>query len=253
MSKFRDRIRDSARRQRAGLGFAPAATAVRGYVLVLAEVTGGAEARVAVAAGVGALLYTGDLAALAAVVQAAGPLPIGVRLEAATADQAREAAEANADFLLFDDGRAGAEALLERRLGRVLLLDADPDENRLRMLAPLDLDAILLPALSRTTTVRDLLRLRRIVDLARAPLAIPLHGPAVPVTTLEVWRDAGAPIVLVPHANAAALGATVQAATAVRAPSQPREERSEALLSSAAARPAEIAHDDDFDDFIDLD
>ena len=249
MSKLRDRLRDTARRKRGGLGFAPAAASESAQLLVLAEVAGEDAARAAVAAGAGALIFTGDDAGLADAVRAAGDTPLGHRLEAATADDAAAAAEAGADFFLFDDGRSAADALLERRLGRVLLLDAvdaDPDEERLRMLAPLALDAILLPAALDAPTVRDQLRLRRIVELARAPLIFPVGGP-VTASTLEVQRDAGAPAVLVPADRANALPAVVEAAQQVRPPREPADDRPEAMLPSLAPTAHDDEDDDDFD------
>ena len=247
MSKLRDRIRNVARRRRGGLGFAPAADASGGgHVLVLAEVTDAAGARSASEAGAAALLYAGDHSSVGAVVEAATGLPVGCRLEAATAEETATVAEVGADFFVLDDGRADAESLLERRLGRVLLLDREPDEERLRMLASLDLDAVLIPGPPSTPTVRDQIRLRRIFELARAPLVIPADG-AVPASTLEVWRDAGAPAVLVPAERSDTLAAVIQAASEVPPPRQRREERPDPLLPAIGA--AAGNDDNDSDDF----
>lgn len=246
MSKLRDRIRETDRRRRGGFGFAPAsAEQSGGYVLVLAEVEDATAAAVAVEAGADALLYRGEVDGCAAVVEAAAGLPVGCRLEAATAEQTAAAAAAHADFFVFDDARASAEALLERGLGRVLLLRDAPDEERLRTLAPLDIDAILLAAPSSTPTVRDQLLLRRIVELAHAPLIMPAAG-VVPTSTLEVWRDGGAPVVLVATEQAGDLAALVVAAREVRPPQRRSEERPDALVPSTAG-----AHDDDEDDEFD--
>ncbi len=244
MSKLRDRIRNLGRKRRGGFGFAPPRDADAGsQLLVLAEVTEPAGARSAVEAGARALLYAGDPATISAIINDAGEIPVGCRLEAATSDQAAMIAEAGADFFILDDGRAAAEALLERRLGHALLLDGDPDEERLRMLAPLDLDALLLAEPLDTLTVRDQLRLRRIVALARAPLIVTAAG--VPTAaTLEVWRDAGAPAVLVRSQQHDAIAALVRASREVRPPRDRIEERPDALLPTTAPAHAE---DDDFD------
>lgn len=248
MSKLRDRIRETGRRRRGGFGFTPATQAVGpAHVLVLAEVTDADGARAAVEAGAGALLFSGDPSALGSIVEAAGKMPVGVRLEAATRDATRAAADANADFLLFDDGQTAAEALLERRLGRVLLLEAAPDEDRLRSLAPLDLDAILITAPQGAPTVRDQLGLRRIVELTQSALAIAVDG-TVTAGTLEVRRDAGAPVAFVPATRHAALAEVMRAAAEVRPPQDRREERQDPLLPAMAASPHEEEHDHD-DDF----
>ena len=248
MSKLREHLNDTARRQRGGLGFAPMKGAsASAHVLVIAEVADAAQARSALDAGASALLCTGGPESVAAIVDVAGNAPVGCRLEAATSEQAAAIAEAKADFLLFDDGRSAADALLERRLGRVLLLEDGPDEERLRMLAPLGLDAMLLPASPNTLSVRDQLRLRRIVELARAPLIIPAAGP-VSTATLEVWRDAGGAAVLTAATPPDALATLVQAAGEVRPPRGPTGERSDATLPPTSASVIAIdEHDDDHD------
>ena len=141
-------------------------------------------------------------------------------------------------------GRASADSLLERQLGHVLQLDGDPDEERLRMLAPLDLDAILLPAAAETLTVRDQLRLRRVVELARAPLVLPTAS-AAPPSMLEVWRDAGAAGVLVPAGPRDLLAAIVAAANELPPPRERNDERPDPLVPAAAASVDD--GDDDFD------
>ncbi len=248
MSKLRDCIRGTSRGPRGGLGFAPSGSdPANTRFLVVAEVDDAAGASAAVEAGASAVLYAGDANTVSAVVEAAGDVPAGCRLEAATSELAAAAAEANADFFVFDDGRASADSLLERQLGHVLRLDADPDEERLRMLAPLDLDAILLPAPLETLTVRDQLRLRRIVELARAPLLVPAASTGPP-SMLEVWRDAGAVAVLVPAGPGDVLTAIVAAANQVPPPRERNDERPYPLLPAA---PASVHDEDDEDDHFD--
>lgn len=235
MSKLRDRIRETSHRRRGGLGFVRSSGDPTGaHLLVLAQVDDAAGASGAVEAGASALLYMGDPAAVAAIVAAVADIPVGCRLEAATSEQAAAVADAEADFFVFDDGHASADSLLERQLGHVLQLDADPDEERLRMLGPLDLDAILLPAPLETLTVRDQLRLRRVVELARAPLIVPTAG-AGPPSMFEVWRDAGAVAVLVPAGPRDVLTAIVAAASEVPPPRERDDERPDPLVPAAAA------------------
>ncbi|MEE8422283.1 MAG: hypothetical protein V3S31_05855 [Dehalococcoidia bacterium] len=243
MSKLRDRIRDTSRRRRGGLGFAPAPDdAPGGHILVVAEVADAASAAAAIEAGASALLAGDDAAAVA---EAAGDAPAGVRLEDATAEQTKTAAEAGADFFLFDDARAAAGALLERRLGRVLLLEAGADEDRLRMLAPLRLDAVLLGAQAAAPTVRDQLALRRITELVQAPLMLAVTE-AITAETLEVWRDSGAPAVLVPADGSALLAEVIAAASEVGPPRErDDDQRPDPLLPSIT--PTGDDEDDDFE------
>ncbi len=245
MSKLRDRIRRTFQRRPGPLGFAPRSRQAdeHRYVIVIAEVDGADAASAAAEAGADALLHAGGRDGIEAVVEAAGDRPVGARLEAATAGDADTLIEAGVDFLLFDDARTEAAALLRDELGHVALLgDADASEEDLRLLQPLDLDALLVPGSAGALSVRDQLRTRRIAELTRKPLIVPVVA-AVSTEELRIWRDAGAPVALA-GGDAADLEAIVAAAREVPAPRERREERPDPLLPSAAA-PADDFDEDD--------
>lgn len=243
MSKLRDRIRRTFQRRPGPLGFAP-----RGrqpddhrYVIVIAEVADAGAASASAAAGADALLHGGGVEGIEAVIAAADDLPVGARLEAATAADADALIEAGADFLVFDDAQTEAAALLRDDLGHVgVIADAGASEEELRLLQPLDLDALLIPERAGSVSVRDQLLTRRIAELARKPLITPVAA-GVSTEELRIWRDAGAPAVLASGA-AGDLERVVAAAREVPAPRERREERPDPLLPAAAA-PA-----DDFED-----
>ena len=241
MSKFRNRIRDLGRTP-AGFGFtAVAQTTKARYMLVVAEVADAASAAAAAEAGVDAIILRGSAAAVRDLDLKNGTLA-GVWLEDATGAEVDAAHEAGADFFLFDDGRAQASALTPTDIGRILLLGPDQETERLRSIAVIDLDAVIVTGEVGATTVRDQLALRRVASLTGAHLLVAAN--ATPDTaTLEAWRDAGAAAVLV-SGGATDLRATVQAAAAVPAPKR-REERGTALIG--ATRAASHDHDDDED------
>ncbi|MCY4455851.1 MAG: hypothetical protein OXC56_05990 [Chloroflexi bacterium] len=242
MSKLRERIRSTRERRSAPFGFGPRSrtTESQRHILVLADVDGVEAASGAVAAGADALLSQAE--GIEAAVEAADGRPVGARIEAATSDAADALIEAGADFLVFDDAQTEAAALLRTELGHVALLaDASAAEEELRLLQPLDLDAILLPSARAAATVRDQLLTRRIAELTRKPLIVPVDASA-DATQLEVWRDAGALVALV-SGDAGAVEAVVAAAAAVPAPRERREDRPNALVPSAAAGPMD--EDDD--------
>ena len=243
MSKLRDHIRRTSQRRPGPLGFAPRSREAddHRYVIVIAEVADADAASAAADAGVDALLHSEGGEGLEAVIEAAGDLPVGARLEAASAGDADALIEAGADFLVFDDAQTEAAALLRDELGHVGLLgDATASEEELRLLQPLDLDAILIPPHTGSLSVRDQLQTRRIAELTRKPLIVPVAADAT-TEALRVLRDAGAPAVLA-SGSAADLEAVVAAASEVPAPRERREERPDPLL------PAVAAHADDFDD-----
>ncbi|MCY4616098.1 MAG: hypothetical protein OXC71_06875 [Chloroflexi bacterium] len=234
MSKLRERISSTRERRSAPFGFGPRSrtTESQRHVLVLADVDGAEAATQAVAAGADALLSGAE--GIEAAVEAADGRPVGARVEAATSDGADALIEAGADFLVFDDAQTEAAALLRPELGHVALLaDASAAEEELRLLQPLDLDAILLPSARAAATVRDQLLTRRIAELTRKPLIVPVDASA-DATQLEVWRDAGALVVLV-SGDAETVAAVVAAAAAVPAPRERREDRPNALVPSHAA------------------
>ncbi|MSQ31593.1 MAG: hypothetical protein EXR64_06230, partial [Dehalococcoidia bacterium] len=189
MSKFRTRMRGAGR---APAGFAPAGRAPARHILVVAEAADAAAAGAAIEAGVDAVLVRGP----GALGGAAGSGVAGLWLEDADADAVTQARDAGADFFVFDDGRAAASALTPTEIGRVLVLGPDQDAERLRTVAGIDLDSVLVQAAPGPLTVRDQLALRRVALLTGAPLLI--AATAEPDTaTLTAWRDAGALAVLV--------------------------------------------------------
>jgi len=233
MSKFRTRIRDIGHAP-GGMGFAAIARQERPrYVIVVAEATSAEEATAAVEAGADAVVMAGGQTAGVSV-----KAPVGVRMEDATRDEVTAAREAGADFFLFDDGRTHAGALTVDDIGCVLLLGADQDEQRLRSVAAIDLDAVLVEAEADLITVREQIELRRVAGLTGAPILLRSIGRP-DAAILEAWRDAGAPAVLVPAADTAA---TLEAARAVPAPRRSTERRL-AILGGPAREAEDHEHD----------
>ncbi|TAJ21039.1 MAG: hypothetical protein EPO65_02230 [Dehalococcoidia bacterium] len=243
MSKFRQLIRETGKTP-AGFGFAALSKSTKArHILVLAEAANSAAATAAAEAGVDAVVFTGAASEVGAIATAAGK-PTGAWLLDADKASVQAARDAGADFFVFDDGRAHASSMAVDEIGRVLVLGADQDEQRLRSIAVIDLDAVLITGDSSAQTVRDLLALRRVVGYTGAPLLV--ASEQVPTAaTLEAWRDAGAAAVLV-RGDAGALKATVEAAGAVPAPKKRRTEGPTASLGLHST--ASAGHDHDHDD-----
>ena len=236
MSKFRTRIRDIGRAP-GGMGFAAITRSERPrYVIVVAEVTTADELAAAAEAGADAAVFVGSLPATVAV-----RIPVGVRLEDATRAEVLAAHEAGADFFLFDDGRTHASAITIEGVGAVLLLGSDQDEQRLRSVAGIDLDAVLVEAEADVITVREQIELRRVAAYTGSALLIRSLGRP-DAGMLEAWRDAGAPAVLVPAADVAM---TLEAAHQVPAPRRGDERRLPML--GGLTREADDGHDHDDD------
>ena len=244
MSKLRERIREAARRRPTTMGFATGRTAdgaVKPALLVAAEASDAATVTAAIERGAGAILYTGDPDGLADAVTAANGTPVGRRVDAAAAADAAALVEAGADFIVFDASTTAAEALGDRKLGHVLVLRGSPTEEELRLLGPLDVEAVLIDEPESGLTIRDQLLLRRIAAGLRAPLAVQVRREAASAE-LEVWRDAGAGLLLV--AAGGPVEAIIEAARAMRPPHERGEERPAPLLPTPKV--ADLDDDDDF-------
>jgi hypothetical protein len=243
MSKLRERIREAARRRPVTMGFATgrsAEGAAKPALLVAAEASDAAAVTSAIERGAGAILYTGDPDGLAAAVNAANGTPVGRRVDAATSADASALVEAGADFIVFDASTTAAEALGDRKLGHVLVLRGAPTEEELRLLGPLDVEAVLIDEPAAGLTIRDQLLLRRVAAGLRAPLAVQVLREA-PSSELEVWRDAGAGMLLV--AANGPIESIVEAARGLRPPHERGEERPAPLIPTP--RVADLEDDDD--------
>jgi hypothetical protein len=245
MSKLRQRIRDAARRRSStAMGFAlgrAAEAKAKPALLVGAEANDAAAVTLVIERGAGAILYTGDSEGLAAAVTAAGDVPVGRRVDAATQADASALAEAGTDFIVFDASTTAAEALGDRKLGHVLVLHGLPTEEELRLLGPLDVEAVLIDEPATGLTIRDQLLLRRVASILRAPLAVQILREAQS-TEIEVWRDAGAGMLLVVAGGP--IEAIVEAASGLRPPHERGDERQSPLLPTP-----KVADPDDDDDF----
>ncbi len=249
MSKLAERIRKASRVETAPMGFgAAAARAPAATMLCLVSLSPGEAGKAAEAAGKGAdaVIFEGiDAGRLKDRAEAAGQLPLGVRL--AKADRAAVAAQrqAGADFVVLEPLSASGESLLEEGIGLVLALGRDPSDTTLRLLADLSLDALRVPPPDDPLTVARLLELRRIAVLSRTPLLTEVSAEA-DSSQLQALRDAGVAGVIIEGRSLDRLPALRKAIDAMPPRGRKREERAEALLPvQALVSPAEEEEGED--------
>jgi hypothetical protein len=245
MSSFRTRLRQTAQPSRARqIGFGTrTGSEPSPQLLVVAIVEDASAVPALIDAGAGAFIST-SLDSLEALVEAADDLPVGVRIDAASVADATCAQEAGVDFIAFNDAETEAEAFLEQEPGRVLLIESAVAENRLRLIAGMRLDAIIVAPPPQPLMVRDQLALRRIADVAGTPLIAP-SGEAPSTASLHAWRNAGTLAVLVPG-NVTVVAETVAAAIAVPAAQPVRDDDRRIALVPAVADSSDDLDDDDF-------
>jgi hypothetical protein len=172
-------------------------------------------------------------------------LVLGVRPQKTERDQVAALREAGADFVVLDAQSGMADSLLEEKVGFVLLSQGDTDDTRLRLLAELNLDALIPPPPDGALTIERLLELRRVSALGRTPLFVDVSGD-VDASRLQALRESGVAGVIVEGSDVGKLGKLREVIAALPARGKRREERSEATIPAATM--AGHDHDDDFDD-----
>ena len=237
MSRLANRIRNAGSAAGRAIGFGAAAGRRPRAIVVVAPANSTAEVAAAVEAGADAVAYSGPTADLTAAVEAAGHHPLGVILEAASGDAVQAAADAGADFFIFDDAAASPATLRVEDIGRVVILGDDQSEDAVRLLAGVALDAVLVEGVE-VTSVRSQLALRQLATWANAPLMAATEQ--TDVTPLTALRDAGAPAILA----RGDLTATLAAADEVRPP-----KRAQGGAQPLVPPPHAEAHDHEDDDF----
>jgi len=244
MSKLRTQLRQTAQGSRGrSIGFASSSPTQSHTQLLVAAITDDpAAVPELIEAGAGAIVTT-SFEVLESLVAAAGDIPVGIRNDATTAEDAKRIIAAGGDFIAFDHTQTHAEALLDPELGRVLLLEHDISEELLRIFASMQLDAIIVAPPPQPLIVSNQVALRRIVDLTNSPLVVP--AAEIPTTSaLHAWRNSGTMAVLVPG-DADLVRAAVAAALEVPPPRQPRDERGGmALVPTLAGDSSDLDHDD---------
>jgi hypothetical protein len=171
----------------------------------------------------------------------AGDVPLGAWTSVADSAAAAALREAGLDFLIVD-GDAPASGLLNEELGYVLALPVQPDETYLRSLDPLELEALLLPAVPSPLTVGGQIELSRAGAITRRPLLCDAV-PSASQDDLMCLRAAGVVAVLTSTSGVSALKESVAALPPRKAR---REER--AVVSLPRGQAASNDHDDDDDD-----
>jgi 2-methylisocitrate lyase-like PEP mutase family enzyme len=174
-------------------------------------------------------------------------LVLGVRPPKTERGQVASLREAGADFVILDAESGMADALLEEKIGFVLLSQADSGDTRLRLLAELNLDALIPPPLDGSLTIERLLELRRVSALARTPLFVEVSGDPES-SRLQALRESGVAGVIIEGSAMGKLAKLREAIAALPARGKKREERSEATIPAATMAGHDHDHDDDFDD-----
>ena len=171
---------------------------------------------------------------------------LGVRPQKTERENIASLQQAGADFVVLEAEAALAEALLEENMGFVLDFRGQAEDTRLRLLGDLGLDALITPVPDGTLTIERLLELRRVTALSRTPLLVELSADA-DASRLQALRESGVAGVIIDGSSLGKLGRLRETIAALPPRGRRREERSQAVVPSAAAV-AYTDHDEEDDD-----
>ena len=253
MSKLGDRIRKTMRQEAAPIGFRAVRPQKNPQLLVAVQLDGDDAGKVlpAIEKGAGAIILKGakaeDLKKLAG---SAGETPLGAWPRQVDAQAGKALIEAEVDFLVFDAEVTPACALLEEKLGYVLTLRSGLEENYLRVLESVVLDAILLEDYAGPLTLQKQVELRLVAVLTRKPLMLPVKLP-IDSADIECLRDAGVSILLLDGSDDKALEelpALLKTIEDLPGPRKRREAALEALLPRAVEMMAEEGEEEEEDE-----
>jgi hypothetical protein len=250
MSKLSDRIKRSGKVEPAPIGFATSASRAASASMLTVVDTGADAGKIGDHAKKGAdvVLWQGDAAALRKAKLPDGVI-LGVIAPAAGREEAAALREAGADFLVIDRDARG-EALLDDKLGFVMAI-ADTgalEDAELRLMGELTLDALLVDAPDSPMSVGDVLALRRVAALARAPLIV-RSAPGIEAGTLQLLRESGGIGVALDASSAGKLADLRKTIESLPERGRKGADKSEALVpASTSAGSHDHDDDDDFDE-----
>lgn len=174
-----------------------------------------------------------------------GGAPLGVEPPSLTADGARQAQEAGADFVVYQLATAQADALLSEKLEYVLrLADGTPSEADLRAIASLHPTLVVAADAAEPLAVSASLELRKIALGVAAPLAVGVSADAS-AGQLQALREAGVVVLLLSKPTTDQVGSLRERIAELPRSSRRKGEDVTPMIPGLGASEEE---EDDFDD-----
>ncbi len=197
------------------------------------------------------VVHAGTAASAANVVKAAAAKDrcLGALVDKLDEAGAQALKDAGADFAVSSLEGTAATAMDSDRLGHVITAHAGMEDNTLRALGPLGLDAIYVELTGHLMSVADQLHLLRLASFSGSALLVTVDAAAA-VADLRVLRDSGAAGVVAPAGTSKAqMEGLITALKAVPAPKKGRREGADiALVPAAASRRDEGEHEHEEED-----
>ncbi|MCC6418556.1 MAG: hypothetical protein IT429_10000 [Gemmataceae bacterium] len=244
MSDLQKRIGRVQRREGPRIGFGAVTREQPRAMLLGVSVADAEAARAAVAAGADAVIVRGDVESAAAVLGALREekLCAGAHVETLDDTGAERLRAAGCDFVVSTLEGTAATAVDADKMGQVLAMSPDADDNTLRAVGSLGLDALFVDRAGLPTTLRGQLELVRLASFSGTPLLVTVAASATPAE-LRVLRDSGGVMIVPPEGSTAEeLQALVARLKAVPAPKRMRRDGQEMALVPSLPH---AAHEDE--------
>ncbi|MBA4179268.1 MAG: hypothetical protein C0506_01640 [Anaerolinea sp.] len=239
------------RREGPGIGFGAAVREQPRAMLLAAMATSAADVRAALDAGADAVILraTAESALSQLDGLASDKVSVGVITDALSEASAAALAKAGCDFVISTLEQTESAAVDTERMGHILVADEGAEDNTLRALAPLGLDALYVERKAGGVMLAHQLGLVRLASFSSTPLLVTVD-PGASVAELRVLRDSGVGGVAAPLGTTSEqLKTLIETLKAVPPPKKSRREGADmAIVPSPAARPAEEEDDGDEDD-----
>lgn len=251
MSQLQKKMQKLQRREGPSMGFGAAVREQPRAMLLIALTANPAEAKAALEAGADAVVIRAEAAKAVAALDSLAEKHtiVGVLSQALDEKSAAALAKAGCDFVISSLENTESVAVDTERMGHVLIASEGMEDNTLRAIAPLGLDALYVERGPGGTMLANQLGLVRLATFASTPLLATVPAKAS-VAELRVLRDSGVGGVIAPeNASAAELKALIKALIAVPAPKKSRRDGGEmAMVPSAAAGHADHEEEDEEED-----
>lgn len=250
MSQLQKKMQRIQKREGPGIGFGAAVREQPRAMLLVAMAADGNEAKAALEAGAdAAVIRTAARGGVSQLDGLAGDkASVGMFSEALDETSASALAKAGCDFVISSLEQTESVAVDTDRMGHVLIANEAMEDNTLRALAPLGLDALFVERRGAGVMLANQLGLVRLASFASTPLLVTVD-PGAAVAELRVLRDSGVAGVVTPEGSTAdQLKKLVEALKAVPPPRKSRREGAEMAIVPAAAAGRHEEEDDDGDD-----
>jgi len=248
MSNLQKVISRLQKREGPGIGFARVHRDQPRAMVLVATVSNAGEAKAALEAGADAVLFQSGSASMAAsaLKEVSGPrVAAGVSLPVLSVKDAETLAEAGCDFVVSPLETTDSAAVDTERMGHLVSASENMEDNTLRSLGPLGLDALFVNRTGGSMKLGEQLGLVRIASFASTGLMVTIPN-GIEVADLRVLRDSGTVAVVAgAGASAVELKELGERLTAVPPPRKGKREGNDIAIVPASRGGGEHDHDDD--------